>query len=111
MFTIPIGQNYCRSKVLQNALLEHSAVLWTCFELPPAFKTFVLPNFEWPLETRDRFHSVFIFRVVLVTVIGNSVVQRGQNGTNYNHFISCNYRFFHAKFEQDLITYLSKAIE
>ena len=42
---------YCRSKVLQNALLEHSAILSTFIELPFVFNTFVLSIFEWPLKT------------------------------------------------------------
>ena len=41
----------CRSKVLQNALLEHSAILSTFIKLPFVFKTFVLSIFEWPLKT------------------------------------------------------------
>ena len=32
----------CWSKVLQNALLEHSAILSTCIKVPSVFKTFVL---------------------------------------------------------------------
>ena len=39
------------SKVLQNALVEHSAILLTCTKLPLVFKTFVLSIFEWPLKT------------------------------------------------------------
>ena len=43
----------CRSKVLQNAPREHSAILSTFIKLPFVFKTFVLPTciFEWPLKT------------------------------------------------------------
>ena len=41
----------CRSKILQNAPMEHSAVLLTCIELPNGFKTFVLSIYEWPLKT------------------------------------------------------------
>ena len=33
----------CRSKVLENAPREHSAILLTCIKLPFVFKTFVLP--------------------------------------------------------------------
>ena len=40
-----------RSKVLQNAPTEHSAVLLTCIKLLYGFKTFVMSNFEWPLKT------------------------------------------------------------
>ena len=36
---------------MQNALLEHSAILLTCIKLPPVFKTFILPIFEWLLKT------------------------------------------------------------
>ena len=39
------------SKILQNALVEHSAILLTCTKLPLVFKTFVLSIFEWPLKT------------------------------------------------------------
>ena len=38
-------------RVLQNALLEHSAILLTFIKLPFVFKTFVLSSFEWPLKT------------------------------------------------------------
>ena len=41
----------CRSKVLQNALLEHSAILLTCIKLPSVLKICVLSMFEWPLKT------------------------------------------------------------
>ena len=40
-----------RSKVLQNAPMEHSAVLLTFSKLPPGFKTFILSIFEWQLKT------------------------------------------------------------
>ena len=39
------------SKVLQNAPMEHSAVLLTCIWLLNGFQTFVLSIFEWPLKT------------------------------------------------------------
>ena len=41
----------CRSKGLQNAPLEHSAILLTCTKLLPVFKTFVLSIFEWPFKS------------------------------------------------------------
>ena len=41
----------CRSKVLQNALLEHFAILSTFIKLPFVCKTFVLSIFEWLLKT------------------------------------------------------------
>ena len=50
MFSRPIIA-LCRSKVLQNAPVEHSAILLTCTKLPPVFKTYVLSIFEWPLKT------------------------------------------------------------
>ena len=39
------------SKVLQNAPVEHSAVLLNCIELPHGLKAFVLSIFHWPLKT------------------------------------------------------------
>ena len=39
-----------RSKELQNATLEHSAILLTSTKLPLVFKTFDLSIFEWPLK-------------------------------------------------------------
>ena len=51
----------CRSKVLQNAPLEHSAILWTFIKLPFVFKTFVLSIFEWPLKTGFTVHSPDVF--------------------------------------------------
>ena len=41
----------CRSKVLQNALREHSAILLTFIKVPFVFKTFVLSIIEWLLKT------------------------------------------------------------
>ena len=41
----------CRSKVLQNAPREHSAILLTFIKLPFVYKTFVLSIFEWPFKT------------------------------------------------------------
>ena len=41
----------CRSKVLQNALREHSAILSTFTKPPLVFNTFVLSILEWPLKT------------------------------------------------------------
>ena len=41
----------CRSKVLQNAPREHSAILSTFIKLPFVFKTFILSIFEWPFKT------------------------------------------------------------
>ena len=41
----------CRSKVLQNAPKEHSAILLTFVKLPFVFKTCVLSIFEWLLKT------------------------------------------------------------
>ena len=41
----------CRSKVLQNAPREHSAILLTFIKLPLVFKTFVFSIFEWPPKT------------------------------------------------------------
>ena len=39
------AQKYVWSKVLQNALVEHSAILSTYTKLPPAFTAFVLSIF------------------------------------------------------------------
>ena len=36
---------------MQNAPMEHSAILSTCTKRSPVFKTFVLSMFEWPLKT------------------------------------------------------------
>ena len=47
----------CRSKVLQNAPREHSAILLTFIKLPFVFKTFVLYIFEWPLKTGFTVHT------------------------------------------------------
>ena len=41
----------CRSKVLQNAPSEYSAIRSTFIKLPFVFKTFVMSIFEWPLKT------------------------------------------------------------
>ena len=49
-FSRPISA-LCRLKVLQNALLEHSAVHSTLIKLPFVFRTFVISIFESPLKT------------------------------------------------------------
>ena len=49
----------CRSKVLQNAPKEHSAILLTLIQLPFVFKTFALSIFEWPLKT--GFYCINVF--------------------------------------------------
>ena len=36
---------------MQNAHMEHSAVLLTCIKIPNGFQTFVLSIFEWLLKT------------------------------------------------------------
>ena len=36
---------------MQNAPIEHSAILLTLIKLPVVFKTFVLSIFDWPLKT------------------------------------------------------------
>ena len=51
---------------MQNALLEHSAILSTFIKLPFVFKTFFLSIFEWPLKTG--------FTVLHVTRIGTYVL-------------------------------------
>ena len=51
-----------RSKVLQNAQREHSAVLLTFIKLPFVFKTFVLSIFEWPLKTGFTVYSTNYIR-------------------------------------------------
>ena len=38
-------------KILQNAPVEHSAVLLTCIKLSHGFKTFVLSFLKWSLKT------------------------------------------------------------
>ena len=50
------GQKYCR-------MLEHSAILSTCIELPLGYKTFVLSIFELSLKTG--------FTVVIVMQFNN----------------------------------------
>ena len=47
----------CRSKVLQNAPREHSAILSAFIKLPFVFKTLLLSIFEWLL---DRFYCITI---------------------------------------------------
>ena len=47
-----IDHRLMQVKSLQNALLEHSAILSTFIKLPFVFKTLnVLAIFEWPLKT------------------------------------------------------------
>ena len=40
----------CRSEVLQNAPLEHSAILLTCIQQSSVLKTNLRSTFEWPLK-------------------------------------------------------------
>ena len=46
---------------MQNALLEHSAILLTFIKLPFVFKTFVLSIFEWPLRTGFTVVSILFY--------------------------------------------------
>ena len=48
----------CRSIVLQNAPVEHSAVLLTCIKLSHGFKTFVPSIFELLLKTVFTVHTL-----------------------------------------------------
>ena len=47
-------------KVLQNTLLEHSAIFWTCIKLAFVFKTFVMSIFC------DRLRQVFLYLNFLI---------------------------------------------
>ena len=49
----------CRSKVLQNALLEHSAILSTFIKLLFVFKTFVFSIFELPVKIGFTVNNVY----------------------------------------------------
>ena len=49
----------CRSKVLQNAPREHSAILLTFIKLLFVFKAIVLYIFEWPLKTGFTVFSIY----------------------------------------------------
>ena len=51
---------------MQNAPMEHSAVLLTCIKIPNGFQTFVLSIFEWPLKTG---FTVFSYPSVLTFVL------------------------------------------
>ena len=64
------GQKYCR--LLQNALLEHSAILSTCIKLPCVFKTFVLSI----VAAQDRFYYTFVVQLATfhTTWLAGSVV-------------------------------------
>ena len=63
----------CRPKVLQNALLEHSAIPLTFIKLPFAIKTFVLSIFKWPLKTG---FTVVTFSHWLAHMHGRDVAER-----------------------------------
>ena len=52
---------YCRSKLLQNAPMEHSAILLTCIKVPHGFMAFVLSIFEWLLKTGFTVHVTNMF--------------------------------------------------
>ena len=53
-------------KVLQNAAVEHSAVLLTCIKVPPGFKTYVLSIFEWSLKTGFTVHLNSLIRALFI---------------------------------------------
>ena len=53
-------------KVLQNALLEHSAILSTFIKLQFVFKTFVLSIFEWLLKKGFTVCTIGLWSVILV---------------------------------------------
>ena len=43
---------------MQNAPVDHSAVLLTCFKIPNGFQAFVLSIFEWPFKTDFTVHAI-----------------------------------------------------
>ena len=59
----------CRSKVLQNAPREHSAILSTFIKLPFVFKTLSLSIFEWPLQTGFTVHVYLDLRALTLGIL------------------------------------------
>ena len=53
---------------MQNALLEHSAILSTFIKLPFVFKTFTFFISEWPLKTGLLYIAKLHFDVCLLSV-------------------------------------------
>ena len=60
---------------MQNAPMEHSAVLLNCIELPHGFNAFVLSIFEWPLKTGFTVLAVSVqaFKFSLKLLFGTEV--------------------------------------
>ena len=55
----------CRSKLLQNAPGEYSAILSTFIKPPFIFKTFVLYFIEWPLKTSFTVKLIALYFIYL----------------------------------------------
>ena len=53
---------------MQNALLEHSAILLTCIKLPFVNKTYFWASFEWPFKTGFTVH-VHLCKVLYLQVL------------------------------------------
>ena len=84
----------CRSKVLQNAPREHSAILSAFIKLPFVFKIFVLSIFEWPLKTGFTVHcNMLEFTKRYNVLLGNNEVILYSNEDLYTvwHYIFMEY--------------------
>ena len=78
---------------MQNAPREHSAILLTCIKLPPVFKTFILPIFEWLLKTGLTVYILLQTSAVKnhkQTVFDQSRYNNGlyNNSSSYNHGVA-----------------------
>ena len=71
---------------MQNALLEHSAILLTFIKLPFVFNTFVLSIFDWSLKTGFTVYgSVIEVMTLIVFALSHHALYEGgikSNATN-----------------------------
>ena len=67
---------------MQNALLEHSAILSTFIKLQFVFKAFVLSIFEWPLKTGVTVYGSVIEIMVLIVFALRHLLYEGGNRSN-----------------------------
>ena len=66
---------------MQNAPIEHSAILFTFIKLPFVFKTIVLSIFEWSLKTGFTVVSciVYSFSTIQYTKYNNETMHVNEN--------------------------------
>ena len=69
--------------MLQNALVEHSAVPLTCIKIPNGFQAFVLSFFEWPLKAG--------FTVYVISYVKGVILLRRESSLKSQIFLTVSF--------------------